>query len=259
LESPFWYQDWAIAYIEEAKRTRCITWVIDLVGNTGKSLLVSALENDPRYGVLRIPVDSYDRFKFNACICIDRYKKELGEEPRAIILDPPRNEEDHNLHTIYPVLEEINNGRVESSFGGVFRQIKLKRGTPILVFTNSPPVQGGLSPDRWDIKALYKSEAHADILIQDCCVEVEDIHTFKNNFISWRNKVVFKDLDETKLSGRSGIIIREMLASHKDFNSAPPVFEREVRPRQSHIAKAPGYIQEKALEKINRDELLNKN
>ena len=99
-------------------------------------------------GCLVLSVDYYISFKHNMAIDIENYINEHGKEPKALIIDAPRDEETKYLHKIDGALEDLKNGRIFSSFGGkrIGKRIKIEK--PIFVFSNSPPVFDTMSEDR---------------------------------------------------------------------------------------------------------------
>lgn len=111
-----------------------------------------------------------------------------GKPPSAIIIDAPRDEETKFLHDIYGVLEELNNGRLDGTFGGKTIKKRMPRGIPIIVFSNAPPITRAMSEDRWDIKALYRTTDGKDIYAQNARVS-SNVKSILNNSITWQNVV----------------------------------------------------------------------
>jgi len=166
-------------------------------------------------------------------------------------------------------LEEINNGRLEGQFGVNIIKDSIPRGIPIIIFSNTPPILGALSPDRWDIMALYEFSGdrtkEREIYIQKAIVSstinkvlgslvyyndyVETIIEldFDNKFKSDRLLLGMQKLHirmakhlnklNNKLSGQKSILI----PGHIKKNSIEKV---------SLLIKAPSYILLKAKEII---------
>lgn len=135
-----------------------------------------------------LTLDSYRSFKYtSAKFMVDHIEKN-GKPPSAIIIDAPRDEETKFLHEVYGVLEELNNGRLFASFQGKIIQERTRRGIPIIVLSNAPPVLRALSEDRWDIKALFRTVDGKDVYVQNARVS-SNVKDVKNNSISWQNVV----------------------------------------------------------------------
>ena len=175
-------------YVKCVKSTRKIQWIVDILGNSGKSTLTKYLCLDPVFNCLSVSVDYRRAFRHGLAKSLKAYIKERGTEPSAVLIDVTRDEEGHSLHDIYGVLEELNNGDIRSVFGGTFVDFKIRMNIPIIIFSNSPPRFGSMSSDRWDIKALYKNIAKDDVYIQNAKVSSK-LREWTSNFISWETHV----------------------------------------------------------------------
>ena len=70
--------------VKEKRRTRRVKWVVDIFGNSGKSIFVDLLERMPGVNALRITLDYYRSFKYQSSKEISDYKKRYG--PPDVIL-----------------------------------------------------------------------------------------------------------------------------------------------------------------------------
>lgn len=161
---------------------------------------------------------------------INQYKDTYGDWPKALIIDVPRDEETKNLHEIYGVLEKLNDGVITSNFGGRRKSLRMDIGIPIIIFTNSAPIQGALSLDRWDILALHKVKMRivTDVTIKD----EEDYYLFQaeseswivahtSSTVTWQNKITTTapKPTERKSDGtrfESDTMFREMFLNHRE-------------------------------------------
>lgn len=73
--------------------------------------------------------------------------------PTTIIIDLTRNENNSNVEALYSILENIKNGRLDSTFSGRFKRIRFK-SPHIIVFTNNVPNMSALSSNRFNLFAL---------------------------------------------------------------------------------------------------------
>lgn len=176
-----------MAFVKESLSTRKILWLTCVSGCSGKSLLTDVLELDPTYGVCRLTLDYNRSFKFISAVDIKSYiDTHGGSEPKCFVIDAPRDQENHYLHDIYSVLEEISNGRVEGSFSGRRIKIRIRRNIPIIVFSNSAPLLRSLSFDRWDIKAIFP--VGNDFFLQNAQIHSVILNAAQN-LVTWHNIV----------------------------------------------------------------------
>lgn len=56
-DEPYSYQKWLKQFLLEKDRTRHITWLIDIGGNSGKSIFTDLQELNPIMGVCRLSID----------------------------------------------------------------------------------------------------------------------------------------------------------------------------------------------------------
>lgn len=172
--------------------------MVDIAGSSGKSHLTTILEMDPKFNCLVLQVDRYDRFKPYVIDEVNRYREVRGHWPQAIIIDVPRDEETKNLHEIYGVLEKLNDGTLTSNFKGIKKKLRMKIGVPVIVFSNSAPLTGAMSGDRWNIKTIFRTvikketedsvKDEIDYFVQQA--EVNSwIHRYTKSTVTWQNKV----------------------------------------------------------------------
>jgi len=220
-----------------------LKWIVDIAGDAGKSVYVDILERTPEVKALRIPIDSYRSFKYYSAKQISDYKKKHGP-PDVILIDAPRDEESKFLHDIYGVLEEINNGRLEGQFGGKSVKDAMPRKIPIIVFSNSPPIVGALSTDRWDIMALYNYigdlEKDKDVYIQKAVVS-SNVNDVIGSTIYWQNFTKTEidiDIDQNRESGK---LLAEM--QRKNIELTESLIKKEEALTKEKSKLIPGQVQ----------------
>ena len=64
-----------------------------------------------------------------------------------------RNEDNSNVEALYSTIENIKNGRVDSTFYGRFKRLRFKP-PHVIVFTNNVPNMSALSSDKFHLFAL---------------------------------------------------------------------------------------------------------
>lgn len=175
-----------MARIKEERPSRQIFWMVDMVGNTGKSTFADFLDLSYDLDVLLLTIDHYRSFKHTMASDIENFIKEKGREPAAFIVDAPRDEETKFLHEIYGALEELKNGRLFSVWGNQRIRKRIRREKPIFVFSNSPPTVAAMSSDRWDIKALTYSHGTKDVICLDARVEA-NVNSWSNTTVTYQN------------------------------------------------------------------------
>lgn len=241
-ENDLWYtyQTWVFSLALSGIRTRTLFWLTDIDGNSGKSLMTDKLEFHPDFNVLRLSIDHHRAFKYFSALSIKRYVDEKRKEPDLIIIDAPRSEESKFLHEIYGTLEDINNGRVEGSYGVSSIKMRIRRKIPIVVISNSPPQIGSMSHDRWDIKAIFKSVSGEDRMIQDAKV-FSNVLRSNNTLTTWQDVIQTKEFDTEKYSSdidHDRILMDSTIKNYQDmlenYNSMPIQTEEQKRKKAAY-------------------------
>nr|ULD16102.1 hypothetical protein [Cylindrotheca closterium] len=144
-------------------------------------------------GVCRLSIDYNRSFKYLAAYDIKNYIEKFNTEPSVLMIDAPRDEETRFLHEIYGTLEELNNGRVDSTFYGRFKRLRFK-SPHIIVFTNNVPNMSALSSDKFNLFAL--ADKDHDYTIVKCEVNLK-IETYSKSLVTWYYKArVSSDQDQ---------------------------------------------------------------
>ena len=72
-------------FILEKDRTREINWLVDIAGDSGKSIFTDLQELNPSMGVCRLSIDYNRFFKYLAAHDIKDYIKKFNAEPSVLI------------------------------------------------------------------------------------------------------------------------------------------------------------------------------
>ena len=104
-----------------------------------------------------------------------------------------RNENNSNVEALYSTIENIKNGRVDSTFYGRFKRLRFK-SPHIIVFTNNVPNMSALSSDRSNLFALADKDHNYTIV--KCEVNLK-IETYSKSLVTWYYKArISRDQDQ---------------------------------------------------------------
>lgn len=133
---------------------RVINFVFNAKGNSGKSLLGEYLEWQPQYNAVVAPQLAAPE-RYNAAL-IDQFEqhfKKNAKYPSVVIFDFSKNESAQNIEPIYATMENLKNGKLDSTFYG--RHTRIKFPSPhVFVFTNTVPNMSALSEDRFNLTVI---------------------------------------------------------------------------------------------------------
>ena len=76
-EQPYSSQKWLKEFILEKNRTREINWLVDIIGDSGKSIFTNIQELNPNMGFCRLSIDYNRSFKYLAAYDIKNYIEKL--------------------------------------------------------------------------------------------------------------------------------------------------------------------------------------
>lgn len=122
--------------IENCNSTRQIIWLVDPVGNNGKTFLLYYLRD--MLQAMRVPNANSNDFAF-----ANRYQK-------IVVFDYTRESKDH---INYDLLEDLKNGSIWSpKYQSAVKSWKYN--VKVICFANFPPKFKALSHDRWNVLEL---------------------------------------------------------------------------------------------------------
>jgi hypothetical protein len=131
--------------------------------------------------LLALQLASPERYNSALINQFEIYKAKYEEYPRTVIFDFSRHEENVNVESIYSTLENIKNGRLDSSFYGKFRRIRF-RSPHVFVFTNTVPNMSALSRDRFNLRVITNEKYHYAAF--KCTVELS-VGQANKGLVSW--------------------------------------------------------------------------
>lgn len=154
LENPYPWQSFFLEQILSlTPDSRTVDWLVDPVGNTGKSSFARAYVSSEPTDAIIIKIDNSDRMEL-AFICkIMSYRDRYNKDPRVVFFDFPRAVDQKKVLAATALMEDAKSGHLETTFGGKHREVQISN-VHIVVLSNTAPDLSVLSVDRWRIWRL---------------------------------------------------------------------------------------------------------
>lgn len=137
------------------KDDRCITYVVDLIGNTGKSSFSELMEYQGIGKALPVMMLMEDIMQ-----CVMSMKKYP-----AYLVDMPRAMKKEKMYQFLSGLEELKNGRAYDKRYS-FKDVRFDR-PQIIVFSNNFPEFSCMSQDRWEIYVMQPDKSIVLLPVED--------------------------------------------------------------------------------------------
>lgn len=149
LDSPYPWQKFFLEEILSGKpEGRIIDWLIDPVGNNGKSSFARAYVSQKGTDGILVKIDNLDRMELALIHKISDYRERYDKDPRVIFFDFPRATDFKKVIAATALMEDAKSGHLETCFGGKHREIQIGN-VHIVVMSNTSPDLSVLSEDRW--------------------------------------------------------------------------------------------------------------
>lgn len=154
LENPFpWQKFFLKQVLSKTPESRIVDWLVDPVGNTGKSSFARAyVSQEPTDGIL-MKIDNLDRMELSLIKKIQSYRDRYSKDPKILFFDFPRAVDHKKVMAATALMEDAKSGHLETSFGGKHQELQIGN-IHIIVLSNTAPDLSGLSVDRWRIWRL---------------------------------------------------------------------------------------------------------
>jgi hypothetical protein len=170
-QNPLSWQKQLYDLVQHRASPRHIVWIYDKAGKSGKTILVKTLLYEKGAGLLthggaqQLCTAALD-FMANASVPITKW-----------LIDLPRtNCAKNSTSSMYNTIEYLKNGMLSSSMYGR-GQIQLFNPPHVVVFSNSVPTWGALTPDRWQVYKLVRGPAGPHRRARSTVGDItEDIH-----------------------------------------------------------------------------------
>ena len=125
-ESPRLYQEVIFSLIRSKPGRREVNFIFNPKGGVGKSLTADYISLNPEFNALLAPqLSSPDRWVSGLINQLEEYVLLNNHFPTTILIDMTRNEDNLNVENLYSTLENIKNGRLDSTFYGRFKPFKI--------------------------------------------------------------------------------------------------------------------------------------
>lgn len=154
LNNPYIWQEFVRKeLLNKVPDDRTVDWIIDPVGNTGKSSFARAYVSEvPTDGIL-MKIDNLDRMELTLIKKIENYRMNHYKDPKVIFFDFPRASDPSKIISATALMEDAKSGHLETTFGGKHKEIEIS-DVHIVVLSNNAPDLSVLSVDRWRLWRL---------------------------------------------------------------------------------------------------------
>lgn len=184
LENPYPWQKFFLEQILSKKPDgRTIDWLVDPVGNTGKSSFARVyVSQEPTDGIL-MKIDNLDRMELSLIKKIQMYRDRYSKDPRIIFFDFPRAVDQKKVASATALMEDAKSGHLETAFSGRHQELQISN-VHVVVMSNTAPDLSGLSVDRWRIWRLGGTKYNNIMWPTYVKHEIQDYDS-KDKLITW--------------------------------------------------------------------------
>ena len=184
------------ALIRTKPERRGVNFIFNPEAGSVKSLTADYITLNPEFNALLAPqLASPERWISAFIDQLEQYISLNKSYPTTIVMDMTRNEDNSNVEALYSTIENIKNGRLDSTFYGRFKRLRFKP-PHVIVFTNNVPNMSALSSDRFHLFALADEDHNYTII--KCEVNLK-IDTYSKSLVTWYYKAIVScDEDQQK-------------------------------------------------------------
>lgn len=154
LNNPYIWQKFIKEEIlNKSADDRTVDWIIDPIGNTGKSSFARAYVSQvPTDGIL-MKIDNLDRMELTLIKKIEAYRVKYYKDPKVIFFDFPRASDPSKIIWATALMEDAKSGHLETTFGGNHKEIEISN-VHVIVLSNNAPDLSVLSVNQWRLWRL---------------------------------------------------------------------------------------------------------
>ena len=179
---------------------RTVDWIIDPVGNTGKSSFARAYVSvAPTEGIL-MKIDNLDRMELTVIKKIENYRMKYYKDPKVLLFDFPRASDMGKILSATALMEDVKSGYLETTFGGKHKEIQIG-DIHVVVFSNNCPDLSVLSVDRWRLWTLSGKSLGNVIWPVSVIPWIKTVNT-KNWNLIWTIHLKYLGLKEVSANGK---------------------------------------------------------
>lgn len=154
IENPYpWQKLLKDQVLSNKPEDRIVDWLVDPVGNTGKSSFARAYCSDENSEAILMKIDNLDRMELSLINKISNYRDQYYKDPKIIFFDFPRASSMTQVMQATALMEDTKSGYLETNFGGKHKNIKICN-VHVVVLANTAPDLSVLSVDRWRLWRL---------------------------------------------------------------------------------------------------------
>ena len=181
--NPLLYQEQVFDIIESPSESRKIRLIFEPKGNLGKTKLSKFIDLSPKIKAILAPSlsESADRWCSAFYQQINDFWKEHNCFPKAVVFDLTKAEDFSKITAMYSILENLKDGKVESTFYGRFKRMWMKN-PHVIVLMNTVPSTNLLSGDRFDFN--YISQKKNGAMLLKCRVDLTIVR-INRGFVVW--------------------------------------------------------------------------
>ena len=206
LETPFAWQIFLENNIlNKTPDDRTVDWIIDPIGNTGKSSFARCYVSKELTDGIFMKIDNLDRMELTLIKKIENYRMKYYKDPKVFLFDFPRASDMKKILAATSLMEDAKSGYLETTFGGNHKEIQIG-DIHIIVFSNSCPDLSVLSVDRWRLWTLSGKDYGHVIWPVDVKPWIKTVNT-KNWNLVWTVNLRCLRLEEIRRSKKFDNII----------------------------------------------------
>lgn len=197
MEIPFAWQTFLEnSILNKIPDDRTVDWIIDPIGNTGKSTFARLYVYKDLTDGIFMKIDNLDRMELTLIKKIEKYRSKYSKDPKVLLFDFPRASDMKKVLSATALMEDAKSGYLETTFGGNHKEIQIGN-IHIVVFSNNCPDLSVLSVDRWRLWTLSGKRFDNIIWPVDTIPWIKSVNT-KNWNIIWTVNLRCLSLTEIK-------------------------------------------------------------
>ena len=154
METPFAWQTFLEnSILNKIPDDRTVDWIIDPMGNTGKSTVACLYVYKDLTDGIFMKIDNLDMMELTLIKKIEKYRLKYSKDPKVLLFDFPCASDMKKVLAATALMEDAKSGYLETTFGGNHKEIQIG-DIHIVVFSNNCPDLSVLSVDRWRLRTL---------------------------------------------------------------------------------------------------------
>lgn len=257
--NPLLYQEQILDIIKSPSESRKMILVFEPKGGIGKTKLSKYIDLSPEVKAVLAPSlsDSSDRWCCAFYQQINNFRKKHNCFPKAVIFDLTKAEDFSKITAMYSILENLKNGKIESTLYGKFKRMWMTN-PHVIVLMNTVPSVNLLSEDRFSFN--YISQKNHGAMLLACKVDLKIVR-MNRGFVTWQYsasvepaEVQFESYEKILQPQTMGKLSKALA----EVDSSIYTQSFKGRRRTSTENNAPEYVQEAICFMPTKKELIEK-